>query len=256
MRSVDAKEQYRDSSKLKARAGLHKYGRRDWYPWFAGHAGFEADDKVLDIGCGTGWFWSQVPVGLDVTLGDQSEGMVAEALQRVQEWKRFLATGIVCDVCALPFEDGCFDKVMAMHMLYHAEDPRLGVQEIARVLRPGGVALISTNGVGNMRAMYQFGHLAFGGSPTEPVAPIFGLEMAPEILSEHFDAVRFERFEDALVCTEPDGICAALTSFPPGDKANPDQLRRLRELVGVAISDGGGQIIIAKDVGVFVCTKN
>lgn len=157
---ADAKEQYRDSKKLNARAGLHKYGRSDWYDWLAVLADFSAHDRVLDIGCGTGWFWSKVPLGLDVMLGDQSEGMMAEALARVRGFERFSVAGKVCDVCALPFEDDRFDKVLAIHMLYHANDPRQGVAEIARVLRPGGVAVISTNGSNNMQAMYEFGHLA------------------------------------------------------------------------------------------------
>lgn len=252
----DIGQQYRDSTKLNARARMHKYGRGDWFDFVVGHANFSSGDSVLDIGCGSGWFWLKAAKGVDVTLCDQSEGMVAEALERVRALEGFSASGKVCDVCALPFEDGQFDGVLAMHMLYHAKDPQLGVSEIARVLRPGGVAVITTNGLSNMHEMYQLGHLAFGGPPTEPMAPIFGIENAPKMFTPHFDDVRFERFEDALVCDVAEDVCGALTSFPPGDEARPDQLQHLRQLAEAAIEDGGGQMTITKDVGVFIYTKS
>ena len=43
--------------------------------------------------------------------------------------------GQPADLQALPFEDGTYDRVVANHMLYHLPDPRLGVAELARVVR-------------------------------------------------------------------------------------------------------------------------
>ena len=39
-----------------------------------------------------------------------------------------------------------FDIVFAMYVLYHAQNPELAMLEIARVLRPHGIAIISTFG--------------------------------------------------------------------------------------------------------------
>ncbi|MBP0574103.1 methyltransferase domain-containing protein, partial [Mycobacterium tuberculosis] len=47
-----------------------------------------------------------------------------------------------------------FDAVVAMHMLYHLADPAVGIAEMARVLKPGGTLLVTTNGVDNMRELY------------------------------------------------------------------------------------------------------
>ena len=52
---------------------------------------------------------------------------------------------LVGDAQRLPFADGSFDCVLAMHMLYHVPDRDLALAEIRRVLRPGGVALALTN---------------------------------------------------------------------------------------------------------------
>lgn len=63
-------------------------------------------------------------------------------------------TGQQANATALPFEDGSFDAVIAMHMLYHLPDPAKGFAEMHRVLKPGGFLAVTTNGAGNMRELY------------------------------------------------------------------------------------------------------
>lgn len=46
------------------------------------------------------------------------------------------------DVQDLPFADASFDLVYASHVLEHVENELLGISEIARVLRPGGTAIL------------------------------------------------------------------------------------------------------------------
>lgn len=48
------------------------------------------------------------------------------------------------DLQALPFADGSFDLVIANHVLEHVEDDARSVAEIARVLAPGGRAILQT----------------------------------------------------------------------------------------------------------------
>lgn len=47
------------------------------------------------------------------------------------------------DACALPIRDGCMDGVMLFEVLEHVPDPQTVLAEIARVLRPGGILLLS-----------------------------------------------------------------------------------------------------------------
>jgi SAM-dependent methyltransferase len=48
---------------------------------------------------------------------------------------------VVCDLAALPFEDGSIDGIISEAVLEHVPDPAAHVAEIRRVLRPGGRVL-------------------------------------------------------------------------------------------------------------------
>ncbi len=52
---------------------------------------------------------------------------------------------VVGDVGHLPFGDASFDAAMALWMLYHVPDHRAALDELRRVLRPGGRLLAATN---------------------------------------------------------------------------------------------------------------
>jgi SAM-dependent methyltransferase len=63
------------------------------------------------------------------------------------------------DVHDLPFDDGAFDNVICLHVLHHVARPKQALRELARVLRPGGAAILVepwTCGVG--RAFYKHLH--------------------------------------------------------------------------------------------------
>lgn len=47
------------------------------------------------------------------------------------------------DACRLPLRNGCMDAVMLFEVLEHVPDPRDALAEISRVLRPGGMLLLS-----------------------------------------------------------------------------------------------------------------
>ena len=46
------------------------------------------------------------------------------------------------DITAMPFEDASFDFVWCSHVLEHVPDDRKAMREIARILRPNGIAVI------------------------------------------------------------------------------------------------------------------
>ena len=108
-----------------------------------------AADRVLDAGCGWGRFtWPLVDndglAAAAITCCDSSFGMLQTAAReaaRRSHCPKFTAA----DIHKLPFHAGCFDGVMANHVLYHLSDIRVGIRELARVVKQVGWLLATTN---------------------------------------------------------------------------------------------------------------
>ncbi len=60
-----------------------------------------------------------------------------------------------CDVQDLPFEDNTYDIVICNHVLEHVTDDRKAMQEILRVLKPGGFAIMQIPADFNRKKTYE-----------------------------------------------------------------------------------------------------
>jgi len=49
---------------------------------------------------------------------------------------------VKADICNLPFEDNCYDIILCNHVLEHIPDDTKAMQELYRVLKPGGMAIL------------------------------------------------------------------------------------------------------------------
>lgn len=254
--------QYADSSKLAARARLHREfstAEVGWFTWVARHVPVGPGARILDVGCGPGWFWPEasaaLPPQVALTLLDQSRGMVAEALERCRPLPLASVAGVTADATALPFADGAFDAVVAMHMLYHVADQERAVAEFHRVLRPGGTLLVTTNGIGNMRELYQL-TTVFGSQPTDPAAVAFGLDRAEQLMRERFGNAELSLHPQAMRVTDPEVVYLALTSYPPGDKAPAEQQDAFRAAIDAAFVAGGGALDVTMQTGIVASRKS
>jgi len=124
--------------------GLLSYGRdRKWKERLIGLAALTPDDRVLDLACGTGDILfraaetARVGVGLDVTFRMlQLAAAKAPLVRRGAEGaKPALVTG---DMLALPFPAASFTVVTTGYGLRNVPDIEQAIDEIARVLTPGG----------------------------------------------------------------------------------------------------------------------
>jgi ubiquinone/menaquinone biosynthesis C-methylase UbiE len=94
--------------------------------------------RVLEVGIGTGknlkhYTDNYRGIGIDL-----SEGMLSKAKARAD--KKGISL-IQMDAQSLAFKDNTFDTVLATFLFCSVPNPVLGLQEIKRVLKPGGRAL-------------------------------------------------------------------------------------------------------------------
>ena len=199
------REQYASEAGLAARASLYVATTGA----FAGDVAFDAvaevsPRRVLEAGCGTGWFAARVhrELGVDVVAVDQSERMVE--LTRAEG-----VDAHVADVQELPFSDGSFDCAVANWMLYHVPNIERGLSELARVLRRGGRLVAITNGHDHLLELW-----ALVGADDARLARHmpFASANGEDLLRRHFAHVEVRDASGTVTIEERDAIVRYLRS--------------------------------------------
>ena len=122
------------------------YGRRaGWVTRAAGKPG-----RVLDVGCGPGHLLARFRALGWETLGTEVSEAAAEIARRRHGLE--VRVGALRDL-RLPAD--AFDTVVSWHTLEHMPEPGEVLDEIARVLRPDGLLLISVPDFGSSEAQAQ-----------------------------------------------------------------------------------------------------
>jgi 2-polyprenyl-3-methyl-5-hydroxy-6-metoxy-1,4-benzoquinol methylase len=97
--------------------------------------------RVLDVGCGDGWFAAVLSrAGAEVVALDAA----TEAVRRTLARQPGLDARVLDCEAGLPLADASFDVVWAGETIEHVADTAGCVSELRRVLRSGGVLLLST----------------------------------------------------------------------------------------------------------------
>jgi SAM-dependent methyltransferase len=95
------------------------------------------EERILDIGCGTGAFLDSLPGGVHYTGFDLSEDYIREARTTYGDRATFVhaAVGEKPDL-----GEGCFDLAIAVGVLHHLDDPEANAlfELAASALKPGG----------------------------------------------------------------------------------------------------------------------
>lgn len=132
-------------------AGIHHLWRKKTVAW----SGAKRGDRVLDCATGTG--------DLAIAFRDAGcEVLGTDFVPEMLEFARVKAPQIrfeTADVTALPYADASFDIASISFGIRNVNDPRKGVAELARVVKPGGRVMILEFGTPPnrlFRALYDF----------------------------------------------------------------------------------------------------
>jgi len=147
-------------------AGMYKMCQDD-YPFILDEIRGQDFEDLLDVGCGTGPMISLLAkeypdkhyVGVDLTP-KMIEVAKAKNLANT-EW-------IVGDAENLPIGDACYDIVINSQSYHHYPNPQAFMNEVMRVLRPGGLFVMRDNTTDNKALAWAVNHIEL------PLANVFG----------------------------------------------------------------------------------
>lgn len=109
---------------------------------------FPFTGPVLDVGTGVG---TQL-----AALSRRFEGVGTDVAHAPLLVASAYAPVLVADGAALPFRSGAFSSAVCTEVLEHVDDPARVLAEIARVLRPGGLAFVSTPNYANLAGLHKW----------------------------------------------------------------------------------------------------
>jgi ubiquinone/menaquinone biosynthesis C-methylase UbiE len=101
-------------------------------------AGLPAQSAVLDLGAGTGPYRQFLS-----HCSYKTQDFSALTPEQLRDYKGYGSIDYVCDATAIPVPDNHFDVVLCTEVLEHVPEPIKVIEEIARVLKPGGKLLLT-----------------------------------------------------------------------------------------------------------------
>jgi SAM-dependent methyltransferase len=145
---------------------------------------------IVEVGAGSGNLKQELPVDGDVCL--IASDIVASSL-----------VDVALDAQRMPFADGCISTVAGVDVLHHIEYPRLFLEEVRRVLAPGGRLVLMEPAITPLsRIVFRLGHpepIVFGvdplryGRPDPDRDPFDANQAVPTMLAgEHRDRLESE----------------------------------------------------------------
>lgn len=249
-------KQYQMTDNLNTRISVHeKYStnKTGFGNWLFSHYDFSSGNKILELGCGTGDLWKSKLHLLDkstrLTLTDLSENMVHATKNTLGDQNNI--SYAVVNIEEIPYNNNCFDQVIANMMLYHVPDLNRGLSEVNRVLKKDGYFYCATYGENGIIPFIADLLKDYG--ITDTTNKNFTLQNGNRILKKYFSEIRWLDYEDSLAVTDIndilDYICS-LSDMTSIAKLGRDTLKTVleREMVN-------GILNIPKEYGMFICRK-
>ena len=233
---------------------------------------FKADpwpgEKILDVSCGTGLVTlplaEVVRRGGSVTGVDLSEGMIKEARLRAENKKIENVRFKQMDAESLDLPDNAFDTVICSLGLMYFPHPKKALQEMYRVLKPGGCATALVWGERSSCGWAGVFPITDRRVQSD-VCPLFFQQGTGNMLSKTFEEVNFKnisshRFSYDLHYRDKEQACTA--AFLGGavalayqkfdedtrEEANREYLDSIQKYRNGKSYDVPGEFVIAKGI--------
>ena len=112
------------------------------------------ESQALDLGCGPGRFLEPLSVALNTNVyGADFSQIMLDAAKKNTGGKFAL---VLADAEQLPFRDRCFDFVLLRYILHHIRDRQQIIDEVARILKLGGFAVVETSDVNFLKSHQDY----------------------------------------------------------------------------------------------------
>ena len=228
-------------------------------------AGVNQGMKLLDVACGTGVVaLTASRHGADVEGVDLTPELISRAIEN-SKIMGLQAKFVEGDAEFLPYEENKFDIVVSQYGHMFAPRPSIVVEELARVLKPGGILAFST--WPKELFMGQFFKLIEDFSPplpSEVSSPVLWGDMAiiEERLRDHFEKIEFGR-DTMLAPTMSPAHMLKLFEKNAGPLANlvkalandPSKLKELRNSALVLVEKFFSNNFLKQDFLMTRCVK-
>ena len=103
--------------------------------------------RVLDLGCGNGYGTAEIADAHFEAAGRLGGVVGVDRVAPAAASRRPGASFLRADLRGIPLASGSFDWIVSFQVIEHLEDPTRYLEAIARLLAPGGTALITTPNV-------------------------------------------------------------------------------------------------------------
>lgn len=253
------KKQYKNSSNISARIMLHKeyaHNEQGWFEWVFSQCDLSGGEKVLELGCGDGTLWGRnrqkIP-NSSILLTDISDGMIKDVRKNLADIPEIAYQ--VMDAHYINSPDETFDVVIANHLLFYLEDLGVALEEIRRVLKPGGRLICSTYSSEHMKEINELvqdfdNRIVLS---ADRLYEIFGKENGTSILEKYFAEVEWRQYEDYLIVNNAEALVSYILSCHGNQNMYiVDKYKEFRSFVKKRTDKG---FRITKDAGIFIAYK-
>jgi ubiquinone/menaquinone biosynthesis C-methylase UbiE len=256
------KEQYKTAENFNLRGNLHSHNinKIEWNHWCFNQMDIPNKSRILELGCGTGDLWNKNKQNINkdwsITLSDFSKGMLHSTKENLEQIGHSF-TYVEIDAQDIPYEDECFDVVIARHMLYFVPDIEKALGEIHRILVKGGLFYATTN---SSESMAELNELVEKFDPkmglnNNGMCERFELENGQPLLKKYFNEVKMDKLEGKIVVNDAEPIISYKASTIKGSSILVGEKKQEFRKYLESYIDEHGNISITTKACIFKAVK-